>query len=126
MCGIGHTRAGDERKALRAERIRIARELRAVHNGIIENHVEPASSVSSKTGTSFSPRRTRSGRAPDRYPHEKGSCNLADVVRATAREIRGSYAIAVIPEHEPGLLIAADPVARWSSVVRRRGLVRRV
>ena len=38
---------------------------------------------------------------------KKGTLHLADAVRATAKEIRGSYAIAVISEREPGLLVAA-------------------
>jgi glucosamine--fructose-6-phosphate aminotransferase (isomerizing) len=41
----------------------------------------------------------------DKYLH-KGH-NLADAVRAATKDVRGSYAIAVISENEPGTLVAA-------------------
>ena len=38
---------------------------------------------------------------------KKHGLRLADAVRATAKEVRGSYALAVISDREPGLLVAA-------------------
>ena len=106
MCGIGHTRW-------------------ATHGKPSEQNAHPhrsetASSctmASSKTTSSWKQRLIKDGYKFQSETdtevvahlidtHKKGtSCTLADAVRATAREIRGSYAIAVISEREPGLLI---------------------
>jgi glucosamine--fructose-6-phosphate aminotransferase (isomerizing) len=77
-----------------------------VHNGIIENY-QPLKHQLERDGYRFESETDTEVVAHliDKYLH-KGH-NLADAVRAATKDVRGSYAIAVISESEPGTLVAA-------------------
>ena len=77
-----------------------------VHNGIIENY-QPLKLELEKEGYKFESETDTEVVAHliGRYLKTHGT--LADAVRAATKDIRGSYAIAVISEHEPGILVAA-------------------
>jgi glutamine---fructose-6-phosphate transaminase (isomerizing) len=77
-----------------------------VHNGIIENY-QPLKSQLEKDGYKFESETDTEVVAHliGRYLKTHGT--LADAVRAATKDIRGSYAIAVISESEPGMLVAA-------------------
>ncbi|MBH0204315.1 MAG: glutamine--fructose-6-phosphate transaminase (isomerizing) [Nitrospira sp.] len=77
-----------------------------VHNGIIENY-QPLKLELEKEGYKFESETDTEVVAHliGRYLKTHGM--LADAVRAATKDIRGSYAIAVISEHEPGTLVAA-------------------
>jgi glucosamine--fructose-6-phosphate aminotransferase (isomerizing) len=76
-----------------------------VHNGIIENY-QPLKHQLERDGYKFQSETDTEVVAHliDKYLH-KGH-NLADAVRAATKDVRGSYAIAVISEGEPGTLVA--------------------
>jgi glucosamine--fructose-6-phosphate aminotransferase (isomerizing) len=76
-----------------------------VHNGIIENYV-PLKQQLKKDGYRFVSETDTEVVAHLIDQHLKKGAKLADAVRAATREIRGSYAIAVISEREPGTLVA--------------------
>src|SRR5262245_16410971 len=77
-----------------------------VHNGIIENY-QPLKQQLAKDGYKF-----RSETDTEVVAHlidkylEQGM-KLAQAVRAATKDVRGSYALAVISEREPGTMIAA-------------------
>ncbi len=75
-----------------------------VHNGIIENY-QLLKQQLEKDGYKFESETDTEVVAHliDKYIKTRG--NLADAVRAATKDIRGSYAIAVISEHEPGMLV---------------------
>jgi len=77
-----------------------------VHNGIIENY-QPLKHQLERDGYRFESETDTEVVAHliDKYLHKKH--NLADAVRAATKDVRGSYAIAVISESEPGTLVAA-------------------
>src|SRR5215468_6260482 len=77
-----------------------------VHNGIIENY-QPLKQQLQREGYKFQSETDTEVVAHliDKYLH-KGH-NLADAVCAATKDVRGSYAIAVISEKEPGTLVAA-------------------
>ena len=77
-----------------------------VHNGIIENY-QPLKLELEKEGYKFESETDTEVVAHliGRYLKTHGT--LAGAVRAATKDIRGSYAIAVISEHEPGTLVAA-------------------
>jgi glucosamine--fructose-6-phosphate aminotransferase (isomerizing) len=77
-----------------------------VHNGIIENY-QPLKHQLEREGYRFESETDTEVVAHliDKYVH-KGH-KLADAVRAATKDVRGSYAIAVISESEPGTLVAA-------------------
>ncbi len=107
-CGIGHTRwATHGKPSEQNAHPHRSESCVLVHNGIIENYVELKQRLS-KDGYKFQSETDTEVVAHliDKYM-KKGGLHLADAVRATAKEIRGSYAIAVISEREPGLLVAA-------------------
>ena len=108
MCGIGHTRwATHGKPSEQNAHPHRSESCVLVHNGIIENYVELKQRLV-KDGYKFQSETDTEVVAHLIDTHmKKGKLHLADAVRATAREIRGSYAIAVISEREPGLLIAA-------------------
>ena len=108
MCGIGHTRwATHGKPSEQNAHPHRSESCVLVHNGIIENYVELKQRLV-KDGYKF-----QSETDTEVVAHlidkqmTKGKLHLADAVRATAKEIRGSYALAVISEREPGLLVAA-------------------
>ncbi len=108
MCGIGHTRwATHGKPSEQNAHPHRSESCVLVHNGIIENYVELKQRLL-KDGYKFQSETDTEVVAHLIDTHmTKGKLRLADAVRATAKEIRGSYAIAVISEHEPGVLIAA-------------------
>ncbi|MCS6297035.1 MAG: glutamine--fructose-6-phosphate transaminase (isomerizing) [Nitrospira sp.] len=108
MCGIGHTRwATHGKPSEQNAHPHRSESCVLVHNGIIENYVELKQRLI-KDGYKFQSETDTEVVAHLIDTHmKKGKLQLADAVRATAKEIRGSYAIAVISEREPGLLIAA-------------------
>jgi glucosamine--fructose-6-phosphate aminotransferase (isomerizing) len=77
-----------------------------VHNGIIENY-QPLKLDLEKAGYKFESETDTEVVAHLIGRYLKTHGKLADAVRAATKDIRGSYAIAVISEHEPGTLVAA-------------------
>ena len=77
-----------------------------VHNGIIENY-QPLKQQLQKEGYAFQSETDTEVVAHLIDKHLQRGLDLADAVRAAAREVRGSYALAVICEKEPERLIAA-------------------
>jgi glucosamine--fructose-6-phosphate aminotransferase (isomerizing) len=77
-----------------------------VHNGIIENY-QPLKQQLEKDGYKFESETDTEVVAHliDKYL-QKGQ-TLAEAVRSATKDVRGSYALAVISEREPGTLIAA-------------------
>ncbi len=107
-CGIGHTRwATHGKPSEQNAHPHRSESCVLVHNGIIENYVELKQRLV-KDGYRFQSETDTEVVAHliDKYMKKDG-LGLADAVRATAKEIRGSYALAVIAEREPGLLVAA-------------------
>ena len=107
-CGIGHTRwATHGKPSEQNAHPHRSESCVLVHNGIIENYVELKQRLV-KGGYKFQSETDTEVVAHliDTYMR-KDHLGLADAVRATAKEIRGSYALAVISDREPGLLVAA-------------------
>jgi glucosamine--fructose-6-phosphate aminotransferase (isomerizing) len=77
-----------------------------VHNGIIENYL-PLKQKLEKEGYKFESETDTEVVAHLIDAQIKRGLSLANAVRAATKEIRGSYAIAVISEREPGTLVAA-------------------
>ena len=77
-----------------------------VHNGIIENY-QPLKLRLEKEGYKFESETDTEVVAHLIGQYLKTHGTLADAVRAATKDIRGSYAIAVISEREPGTLVAA-------------------
>ena len=77
-----------------------------VHNGIIENY-QPLKQQLQKEGYAFQSETDTEVVAHLIDKHLQHGLDLAEAVRAAAREVRGSYALAVICEKEPQRLIAA-------------------
>ncbi|HEY7129615.1 MAG TPA: glutamine--fructose-6-phosphate transaminase (isomerizing) [Nitrospira sp.] len=77
-----------------------------VHNGIIENY-QPLKQQLQKEGYAFQSETDTEVVAHLIDKHLQHGLDLAAAVRAAAREVRGSYALAVICEKEPERLIAA-------------------
>jgi glucosamine--fructose-6-phosphate aminotransferase (isomerizing) len=77
-----------------------------VHNGIIENY-QPLKQQLQKEGYAFQSETDTEVVAHLIDKHLQHGLDLAEAVRAAAREVRGSYALAVICEKEPERLIAA-------------------
>ncbi len=105
--GIGHTRwATHGKPSEQNAHPHRSRGCVLVHNGIIENY-QPLKAQLEKDGYKFESETDTEVVAHliDKYLR-KGE-KLADAVRSAARDVRGSYALAVISEQEPGTLIAA-------------------
>ena len=105
--GIGHTRwATHGKPSEQNAHPHRSKGCVLVHNGIIENY-QPLKQQLEKEGYAFESETDTEVVAHliDRYL-ERG-CTLADAVRAATKDVRGSYALAVISEREPGTLIAA-------------------
>ncbi|MGQ0810682.1 MAG: glutamine--fructose-6-phosphate transaminase (isomerizing) [Nitrospiraceae bacterium] len=77
-----------------------------VHNGIIENYV-PLKQQLQKDGYRFESETDTEVVAHLIDKHIKSGRTLAEAVRAATKEIRGSYALAVISEREVGTIVAA-------------------
>ena len=107
-CGIGHTRwATHGKPSEQNAHPHRSESCVLVHNGIIENYVELKQRLV-KNGYKFQSETDTEVVAHLIDTHmKKHGLRLADAVRATAKEVRGSYALAVISGREPGLVVAA-------------------
>jgi glutamine---fructose-6-phosphate transaminase (isomerizing) len=107
LVGIGHTRwATHGKPSEQNAHPHRSKGCVLVHNGIIENY-QPLKHQLEKDGYRFDSETDTEVVAHliDKYL-EKG-LKLAEAVRAATQDVRGSYALAVISEREPGTLIAA-------------------
>jgi glucosamine--fructose-6-phosphate aminotransferase (isomerizing) len=105
--GIGHTRwATHGKPSEQNAHPHRSKGCVLVHNGIIENY-QPLKQQLEKDGYKFESETDTEVVAHliDKYL-QKGQ-GLADAVRSATKDVRGSYALAVISEREPGTLIAA-------------------
>lgn len=105
--GIGHTRwATHGKPSEQNAHPHRSKGCVLVHNGIIENY-QPLKHQLEKEGYAFESETDTEVVAHliDKYL-QKGQ-HLADAVRSATKDVRGSYALAVISEREPGTLIAA-------------------
>jgi glucosamine--fructose-6-phosphate aminotransferase (isomerizing) len=105
--GIGHTRwATHGKPSEQNAHPHRSKGCVLVHNGIIENY-QPLKQQLEKEGYRFESETDTEVVAHliDKYL-QRGE-KLADAVRSATKEVRGSYALAVISEREPDTLIAA-------------------
>ncbi|HTL61968.1 MAG TPA: glutamine--fructose-6-phosphate transaminase (isomerizing) [Nitrospira sp.] len=107
MVGIGHTRWATHGKPSEQN----AHPHRSngcvlVHNGIIENY-QPLKEQLQKEGYAFQSETDTEVVAHLIDKYLQRDLTLAEAVRAAAKEVRGSYALAVICEKEPDRVIAA-------------------
>ena len=105
--GIGHTRwATHGKPSEQNAHPHRSKGCVLVHNGIIENY-QPLKQQLQRDGYRFESETDTEVMAHliDKYL-DKGH-NLAEAVSAATKDVRGSYAIAVISEKEPGTLVAA-------------------
>jgi len=105
--GIGHTRwATHGKPSEQNAHPHRSKGCVLVHNGIIENY-QPLKRQLEKEGYRFQSETDTEVVAHliDKYLSQ--GQGLADAVRSAVKEVRGSYALAVISEREPGTLIAA-------------------
>jgi glucosamine--fructose-6-phosphate aminotransferase (isomerizing) len=106
-CGIGHTRwATHGKPSEQNAHPHRSESCVLVHNGIIENYVHLKQQLQ-KEGYKFESETDTEVVAHLIDKHMRRGVALAEAVRAAAKEIRGSYAITVISEREPGTLVAA-------------------
>ncbi len=106
-CGIGHTRwATHGRPSETNAHPHRSDGIVVVHNGIIENYLDLKNRLK-KTGYHFSSETDTEIIAHLIHAHYQKLRNLETAVRLALQEVRGSYAIGVICEHEPGVLISA-------------------
>ncbi len=77
-----------------------------VHNGIIENYVQLRQQLE-REGYKFESETDTEVVAHLINKYVTQGMKLGDAVRAATKQIRGSYAIAVMSEREPGVLVAA-------------------
>ncbi len=107
VVGIGHTRwATHGKPSEQNAHPHRSQGCVLVHNGIIENY-QPLKEQLEREGYKFVSETDTEVVAHliDKYL-QKGK-KLADAVRAATKDVRGSYALAVISEREPGTLVAA-------------------
>ncbi len=107
VVGIGHTRwATHGKPSEQNAHPHRSKGCVLVHNGIIENY-QPLKEQLAREGYKFVSETDTEVVAHliDKYL-QKGE-RLADAVRAATKDVRGSYALAVISEREPGVLVAA-------------------
>jgi glucosamine--fructose-6-phosphate aminotransferase (isomerizing) len=105
--GIGHTRwATHGKPSEQNAHPHRSKGCVLVHNGIIENY-QTLKQQLEKDGYTFESETDTEVVAHliDKYLNQ--GQGLADAVRSATREVRGSYALAVMSEQEPGTLIAA-------------------
>jgi glucosamine--fructose-6-phosphate aminotransferase (isomerizing) len=106
--GIGHTRwATHGRPSDENAHPHAYGGVAVVHNGIIENHLELKAALQAK-GHRFA-----SETDTEIFAHlvadalEAGAKDLAEAVRTTLRQVRGTYAIAVVSARRPDEIVAA-------------------
>jgi len=107
-CGIAHTRWATHGKPTEANaHPHICRKAVAiVHNGIIENH-ELLRAEQRKEGYEFTSETDTEVVVHQIHRHMQRGGNLLAAVQATTKELRGAYALGVISNLEPGVLVAA-------------------
>ncbi|MCC6140895.1 MAG: glutamine--fructose-6-phosphate transaminase (isomerizing) [Nitrospira sp.] len=107
MVGIGHTRwATHGKPSEQNAHPHRSKGCVLVHNGIIENYQHLKQQLE-KEGYKFQSETDTEVLAHLIDKYLQNGQGLADAVRAATRDVRGSYALAVISEKEPGTLIAA-------------------
>jgi glucosamine--fructose-6-phosphate aminotransferase (isomerizing) len=105
--GIGHTRwATHGKPSEQNAHPHRSGSLALVHNGIIENYIALKQQLQ-KDGYKFESDTDTEVVAHLIARWMKSGKNLEEAVRSATREVRGSYAIAVLSEVEPGILVAA-------------------
>jgi glucosamine--fructose-6-phosphate aminotransferase (isomerizing) len=107
VCGIGHTRwATHGKPSEQNAHPHRSKSCVLVHNGIIENY-QPLKQQLEREGYKFHSDTDTEVVAHLIDKHMQKGLVLAEAVRAATKEVRGSYALAVISEREPGTLVAA-------------------
>ncbi|HEX9507946.1 MAG TPA: glutamine--fructose-6-phosphate transaminase (isomerizing), partial [Myxococcales bacterium] len=105
--GIGHTRwATHGRPSAENAHPHKAGPVAVIHNGIIENYVELRAALL-KRGHKLSSETDTEAISHLIEEKVKAGAGLADAVRRTVTELRGSFSIVVLSETEPGKLVAA-------------------
>jgi glucosamine--fructose-6-phosphate aminotransferase (isomerizing) len=105
--GIGHTRwATHGKPSEQNAHPHRSGSLVLVHNGIIENYVTLKARLQNE-GYRFESETDTEVMAHLIARNMKTGLKLEEAVRAATRDVRGSYAIAVVCEGEPGVIIAA-------------------
>lgn len=105
--GIGHTRwATHGKPSEQNAHPHRSKGCVLVHNGIIENY-QPLKHQLEKEGYTFESETDTEVVAHLIDKHLQKGQTLAEAVRSATKDVRGSYALAVISEREPGTLIAA-------------------
>ena len=105
---------GDARETFRTKRPSAPLErVRAGANGIIENY-QPLKQQLENEGYAFHSETDTEVVAHliDKYLQQ--GMKLAQAVRAATKDVRGSYALAVISEREPGTILRRAPDVHWS------------
>ena len=107
-CGIAHTRWATHGKPTQANaHPHICRKTVAlVHNGIIENH-EALRSGQRKDGYEFTSETDTEVVVHQIHRHIDGGKSLLAAVQAAVGELHGAYALGVISNTAPGVLVAA-------------------
>jgi len=107
-CGIAHTRWATHGKPTQANaHPHICRKTVAVvHNGIIENH-ESLRSEQRKVGYEFTSETDTEVVVHQIHFHVETGKSLLAAVQAAAGEFQGTYALGVMSNKEPGVLVAA-------------------
>src|SRR5207302_1455082 len=77
-----------------------------VHNGIIENHLELKESLQ-RAGHKFSSETDTEIFAHLIADEEKSGTKLPEAVRAALAKVKGTYALAVMSERSPEMLVVA-------------------
>ncbi|HSB45765.1 MAG TPA: glutamine--fructose-6-phosphate transaminase (isomerizing) [Nitrospira sp.] len=107
VVGIGHTRwATHGKPSEQNAHPHRSKGCVLVHNGIIENY-QPLKEQLRREGYKFVSETDTEVVAHLIDKHLQKGKKLADAVRAATKDVRGSYALAVISEREPGTLVAA-------------------
>jgi glucosamine--fructose-6-phosphate aminotransferase (isomerizing) len=105
--GIGHTRwATHGKPSEQNAHPHRSKGCALVHNGIIENY-QALKQQLEREGYKFESETDTEVVAHLIDKHLQKGSTLSDAVRAATKEVRGSYALAVVSEREPGTLIAA-------------------
>jgi glucosamine--fructose-6-phosphate aminotransferase (isomerizing) len=105
--GIGHTRWATHGRPSEANaHPHVERGVAVVHNGIIENHISLKENLQ-KEGASFKSETDTEILAHLIVRGKDRGLSLEDAVREALRQVRGSYALAVISKDEPDKIIGA-------------------
>jgi glutamine---fructose-6-phosphate transaminase (isomerizing) len=113
VAGIGHTRwatHGHPTEANAHPHVDCSGRVAVVHNGIIDNWAELRARLEADGHVLASDTDTE---LVAHLVEEElgGGASLADAVRATVRELRGAFALAVVCAGEPGTIVAARRVS---------------